>query len=466
MLTLSECLQWTQGKLLQVKISHLSFKGLGSDTRKDLTDQIFVALVGESHDAHDFLGQAIKKNAAAILVHRLPVNFHAPNIPVILVKDTLEALQSLAHQYRKTLKAKVIGITGSNGKTSTKEFTAALLTPYLKTHWNEGSFNNHWGVPFNLLGVPQDTEAALVEMGMNHAGEIQRLVEIAEPDIVVCTMVGKAHIEHFTSIEKIAEAKAEIYKHSPNARKIFSLDQDLTRKMRERYSQGSGDLTFSETDEGADVCLKIDEVHFESLKISGHIAGLRGEAVVPIFGKQNLTNLMAASTIALAAGLRSEQIWTALPRCKTAWGRNQLLKLRSGANLIFDAYNANPDSMNALLQNLRSMVGQKIIGVFGQMKELGAISAEAHEDFGKTAGKISFERVYFIGDDHTAFAKGMSSSGFRGGLLTAQDMTTEMQQDFASHIAADHLVVMKASRGTKLERFLDDSVIDLQIFKK
>lgn len=230
--SLAQIAEWTGGKVLSSKTT--DFSEIGTDTRKNLTGQIFIALKGDSFDAHDYLDKAVQAGAAALLVHSLPEKFESlkSQTSIILVNDTLKALQDFSHHYRKSLKTKIIGITGSNGKTTTKEFTAQILGQYKKTHYSQGSFNNHWGVPMTLLSIPQDADFAVVEMGMNHAGEITQLVHIAEPDIVVCTMVGTAHIEFFGTQANIAKAKSEIYLDSkPETIRIFNQDQDLTFDM-------------------------------------------------------------------------------------------------------------------------------------------------------------------------------------------------------------------------------------------
>ncbi|MCX7977902.1 MAG: UDP-N-acetylmuramoyl-tripeptide--D-alanyl-D-alanine ligase, partial [Bdellovibrionaceae bacterium] len=342
----------TGGRILRRGEPH--FKSIGTDTRKDLTGALFIALKGETHDAHQYLDKALVAGAAGLLIHdesALPVQ--SGKASVVLVPDTLRALQQLGTWSRRLSRAKVVGITGSNGKTTTKEFTAAIISQSMSVHYNEGSFNNHWGVPFNLLQLPVDVDVAVVEMGMNHAGEITRLVEIAEPDVVVCTMVGRAHIEHFGTIDGIAAAKEEIYKAaSPQATRIYNLDNHYTLQMHLRHRYPGRSLTFSEKQLGADVCLRVVEMDLYSMVVEGHILGESGSARIPVFGRQNITNLMAAAACGAAVGMDPQHIWQGLTRCKTSWGRNQILNLKSGALALFDAYNANPDSMQALMQNI------------------------------------------------------------------------------------------------------------------
>jgi UDP-N-acetylmuramoyl-tripeptide--D-alanyl-D-alanine ligase len=437
------------------------FHGIGTDTRQSLEGQLFVALKGENFDAHNFLDKAVAQGAAALLVHEDSpmVQSLKDKVTVIKVADTLKGLQDLGNWARKTAKAVIIGITGSNGKTTTKEFTAAILDSFKTVHYSKGSFNNHWGVPLTLLQLDPQKEIAVVEMGMNHAGEITELVKIAEPDIVCCTMVGRAHIEHFGTIEKIAEAKEEIYETaSPTSTRVYNLDNPLTRKMYEkaqrRFPQARL-VTFSSQDPKADVYLKLEAMGLQSLKVAGHIEDEDGEVVVPVFGAQNLTNLMAAAAIGIAAGLDPEQVWTGLGHCKTIWGRNQLLELKSGAQMIFDGYNANPDSMKALLDNVKILTikGRKI-GVFGEMLEMGSLASSLHEELGELVGKTGFDKVYFIGASHEAFEKGLKKSGYKNVFNIAKDFKDETAREFANNLRPGDMAMVKGSRGMKLERFV------------
>lgn len=437
------------------------FVGIGTDTRNNLTGQLFIPLKGEAFDAHQFLDKAVQQGAVGLLVHEEndQVAKLKNKVTILRVPDTLKALQQLGTWARRQSRAKVLGITGSNGKTTTKEFTAALIGTVLDVHYNKGSFNNHWGVPFTLLQLPANKDVAVVEMGMNHAGEITELVHIAEPDIVVCTMVGRAHMEFFGTIEKVAEAKEEIYEAAgPDTIRIYNLDNPQTHNMyvkaREKYDK-SLLRTFSAEDPRADVHLMISSMSMSALNVQGVIGGVQGSAVVQVFGSQNLTNLMAAASLALAVGLSPEQVWKGLSQCKTNWGRNQLVHLKSGAQMIFDAYNANPDSMKALIDNMKllSVPGRKV-GVFGQMRELGSASASLHEELGAWVGAAGFDKVYFIGDDFNAFAQGLQKSGYQIPSLIEKDYKESSGQDLAHFLKQGDIAVVKASRGTKLERFV------------
>lgn len=449
----------TGAKVLGQKVTE--FAGIGTDTRVSLQDQLFIALKGESFDAHQFLDKAAVQGAAAVLVHQEneQVRVLQGKMTVLLVPDTLRALQKLGNWARHESSAQIVGITGSNGKTTTKEFAASLVGSSMDVHYNKGSFNNHWGVPFTLLQLPPKKDVAIVEMGMNHPGEITELVQIAEPHVVVCTMVGRAHIEYFGTIEKIAQAKEEIYEAaSDQTVRIYNLDNTHTHNMyvkgREKFPKARI-LTFSSEDPRADVHLMIASMTMSELVVKGTIAGKEGSARVQVFGAQNLTNLMAAASIGLAVGMTPEQVWAGIPACKTNWGRNQLVHLKSGAQMIFDAYNANPDSMKALIDNMKLLTveGRKV-GVFGQMRELGQASAELHEELGTWVGKADFDKVYFIGDDALAFRKGLHSVGYKSPAVIEKDFNEASGQDLATYLKKGDIAVVKASRGTKLERFV------------
>ena len=437
------------------------FSGIGTDTRNPMQGQLFIALKGEAFDAHNFLDKAVAQGATGLLVHEDSPQLKNLNssITVIKVSDTLKALQDLGRWARRQSQAKVIGVTGSNGKTTTKEFAAALIGSAKNVHYNKGSFNNHWGVPFTLLQLPVNKDVAVVEMGMNHAGELTELVKIAEPDIVVCTTVGRAHMEFFGTIEKVAEAKEEIYQGaSDKTLRIYNLDNVQTHNMYvkacEKYSREAL-LTFSSDDPKADIHLVIHEMSMKELVIKGKIKGVEGSARVQVFGSQNLTNLMAAAALGIAVGMTPQEVWAGLEKCKTNWGRNQLVHTRSGAEIIFDGYNANPDSMRALIENVKllSVKGKKV-GVFGQMLEMGEASPDLHHELGEWAGNAGFDKIYFVGADAQAFRQGLEKVAYRGENFVESSYSETMSDDLKRYLKSGDVALIKGSRGMKLERFV------------
>ncbi|MBN8535944.1 MAG: UDP-N-acetylmuramoyl-tripeptide--D-alanyl-D-alanine ligase [Deltaproteobacteria bacterium] len=454
---------WMEATILQAE--RTEFLEVASDTRKDLKGKLFFALRGENFDAHQFLEKAIEQGAAGLVIDKSEkfdeIKEKSKSITVFLVKDTLTALQSLAHEYRLALGTKIISITGSNGKTTAKEFTAQVLSVFFKTHFNSGSYNNHWGVPFSLLALKPEHEIGIIEIGMSHPHEIEKLVKIACPQIVVCTMVGNAHIEHFGTVEKIAEAKEEIYKYSdPNGIKIFNLDNEHTYKMYVKYGfNRSQAFTFSTNRKEADVFMKVNEFKIDSLTIEGSILGVKNTIQVPIFGEQNITNIMVAATIAIALRVQPERVWDSLKGLSTNWGRNQFLQSDIGGKILFDGYNANSDSMKSLLLNFSKLKTRgKKIAVLAEMLEQGDMSAECHKNLGIQVANSGFDIVFFYGKPWKEFKEGVDSVNKSQNIFYYPDFNNEMITKIKELETSESLICIKGSRGMKTERVVQGLV--------
>lgn len=458
-LTLDELLKATNGTAVSRKVDN--FIGVGTDTRKDLKGQIFIALKGENHDAHDFLNAAVEKGAAALLVHKETADLKtlADKVSIVKVDDTLRALQALAKYWRRRNHFNVVAISGSNGKTTTKEFAHTLISPSIKTHSSKGSFNNHWGVPLSLLAAPEGTQIVIQEMGMNHAGEITELCHIAEPRYVMITMVGQSHIGELGSQAAVARAKEEIYMACPQAVGVFNGDNQFTLDMLQRFRKNSPNskvFTFSQFNRMADVYLRAETMSIDEMIVSGVIGGVEGRTKVRVIGRQNVINLSAASCMALAIGLRPEQIWPHLAECKTTWGRNQVVQLNGGAKVLFDAYNANPESMAASVRNvLEWNIEGKKVGIFGEMLELGADSARLHKELGEMVGSSDFEVVWFMGPHKADFEAGLKGTNFQKTHFISDSYEQTLAIKIGSMLNPSDIVVVKGSRGMKLERVLE-----------
>lgn len=459
--SIDEIVEAVRGKLI-CKVAD-SVKGVGTDTRNDLTGNLFIALKGDNFDGHDYLKQAVEQGAAAVLIHGEPTGLVdvVEKVSVIQVKDTLGGLQELSRYWRRKFKGKVVGITGSMGKTSAKDFAKVMMRSRRKVYSSMKSYNNHWGVPFTLLNASPDDDVVLVEMGMNHAGELETLSKWCEPDIVVCTTVGRSHVGHFENgIQGIADAKEEIYLSNQKAMKIFNYDNEYTLKMFERVSKLAGTedtRVFSSFAAGSEVSLRATHMSLDGLQVTGHIGGVKGEATIPIFGRQNVTNLMAAASIAYAVGLEPEDIWDAMPECRTGWGRNQLMTLASGTKVLFDAYNSNPDSMTILIKNLfeiQAGEGGKKVAVIGEMLELGEQAPAAHSEIAELLGNIDVDLVLFFGPSAKHFEAGLKNAYFSKTYFISDTYDEELAKKVGSMLNPSDVVVMKASRGMKLERVL------------
>lgn len=460
-------------------------RGVGTDTRASLDGQAFFALKGETFDANDFLDKAVDAKAAAVVSHdrdaaQALARARGASAAVVLVDDTLVALQSLGLHWRRKMKARILAVTGTNGKTTTKEFAAQILSTRLKTQWSRGSFNNHWGVPISLLSIDPSHEVAMIEMGMNHPGELKDLVRICDPDVVGCTMVGRGHLEGMGSIEGVARGKAEIYERArADAAMIFNVDNEWTRKMMddalardpnlrafrfgaptlvaEAGGPASGGTGAARSSGGLplDVCLRLERATEDALVVSGQIGGVAGRAEVPVFGAHNVANLMAASAYALAAGLAPEDVWAALPSCRSAWGRNMWVDLKGGARALFDAYNANPESMGAAIENFRGLAARgRKFAVLGEMREMGEHAAAVHEEMGRLAGSAGFEAIAFVGPSGAAFAAGLKASGYSKTPMLADTYENNVAPQMAPMLGTGDIVLFKASRGVRLEKVL------------
>lgn len=457
MININDLLAGSQGKLICE--SKNEFKGVGTDTRKDLTDLIFVALKGPNFDAHNFLSAAKSKGSTALLVQEgtlLPDDLKK-DLTIVEVKDTLIGLQKLATYWRHKAKAKIISITGSNGKTTTKEFAAAIIGGQKKTIYNRGSFNNHLGVPLSLLEIQPEHQIAIIEMGMNHLGEIAELCHIAMPEVVMVTNVGRVHLEGLGTVENVAKAKEEIYQCTfPNLIRIFNLDNAHTLKMFDKYfvsTPRENIISFSAEDKKADVRFEVSSSNIEGVVVSGEIWGVKGSEKVKVFGAHNVYNLMGAASLALAAGLTPEQIWKNLSLCVTPWGRNQKVRLQSGAEVIFDGYNANPESMAKLIENsLRVKHHGKKIAVIGEMGEMGLMREKVHEELGQIVGSANFDLIWFLGVSWISFGEGIKTSQYPNEYYHSEKFDSEIIKKIKSTLKSNDRLWIKGSRSMKLEQ--------------
>lgn len=447
--TVDEIAKLAGGQLIQKQDTFVY--GVSTDSRTTKKGDLFIPLIGENFDGHDYLNEVAEKGAACAIVAKLPET--KMNMTLIQVEDTLEALQRFGANYRKAHDFKIVGITGSNGKTTTKFFAHSILANRFNTFASQKSFNNHFGVPLTLLSLSQDTEIGIVEIGMNHPGEISKLTQLASPDIVLVTTVGRAHLMDFAGVDEIAKEKSQIYKMAPDAVGIFNLDNPLTKKMYDDFKT-SGSITFSTQSPSAHVHLFLENMTLNALSIRGHIGGVEGEATIPVFGAQNVINLMGAAAISMACGMKPQEIWNALPNCKSTWGRNMLVDLQSGGRLVFDGYNANPDSVKVLLENIAGLEGGKRIVILGDMLEMGAAAESLHSELGTLTGQKNFDAVWFLGQYSKAFEEGIRKTEFSNTLFISDGYEQSLADKVASMVEPSDVVVMKGSRGSRLEKLV------------
>ena len=457
-LNIEELCSVVQGRFLH-KVEGASFNGVSIDSREsDLTGKVFFAVKGSQFDGHDFLQQVVEKEIGALVVHKSFSKELSVPVSVIKVDDTLKALHRLCSYWRKKIHSTVIGITGSSGKTTTKKFCSTLLKNSFSVIASPKSFNNIYGVPLTILSADKDTDILIQEMGMNQKGEIKRLCKLAQPDIVIVTEVGDSHIGKLGGREHIAEAKEEIYIHSPKATAVFNGDNIYTKMMYEGRKTGecsSKKLVFSSQNEKADVFLQIKKVEKSRLWVSGHLQSVKNDISVPVTGAAHLNNLMAASTLALAAGLKEDLIWERLSLCQLPRGRNQWVKLSSGAQALFDAYNASPESVMALLDHFLSsyVEGDKIL-ILGDFLELGDYLETFQKKVAKKIVENKVSLIWFIGDQSDSFALALKEAGYSAGLYFSRYFEPTLAKKILSMLNPSITLAFKASRKVQLEKVL------------
>lgn len=431
---------------------HLLVDGVSTDTRMPMTNRLFVPLIGTRFDGHDFLADAVKQGAAAALWQRDHPHPEPSPIPLILVDDTLKALQELAAAVRREWEIPVVGVTGSNGKTTTKELISGILSSRYRVHKTEGNLNNHIGLPLTLLSAPPDAEAAVVEMGMNHRGEIALLSRLAAPDIGVITNVGDAHLEFLGSREGIAEAKLEIREGmSEEGTLIIHGDEPLLTERIRPESRKVVRIGWGRENDDFPEELSVSE---EGISFRSAAYGTRFELFLP--GRHNALNALMAAAVGRSLGLSEEAIAEGLRRVRPAGMRLETVVAENGMRIINDAYNASPTSVRAAIDWLADLEPEKEKWVLlGDMAELGAEEERYHREIGRYAVAKGVRRVYTFGDRGKWVAEGAKEAG-KGirveHFVSLEDAVTTLRDQGNE----DVLLLVKASRMVRLERVVQD----------
>ena len=416
---------------------------VSTDTRSIPRGALFVALVGERFDAHDFLPKAVETGAGALLVS---CSVDGVKGPVIEVDDTLTGLQQLAKGYRQLIAAKAVVITGSNGKTSTKDMIRAVLGSRFAVTATKGNLNNHIGLPLTVLSTESEDDYGIWEIGMNHPGEIAPLADIAAPDMGVITNIGTAHIGNMSSREGIAQEKGMLAEAmTEKGVLVLNANDDFTSSIRGRTS--------ARVVEAGIEAGQVQAVNLEVLDIgAGFILTIGSDSAavrLPIPGRHMVSNALLAAAVGHEAGLTVAEIAQALTQVCLTSGRLQTLE-HAGVKVINDAYNANPDSMRASLTTVSAMKSNgKTFAVLGAMGELGEGAEEAHREIGLLAVDEGFDHVCSVGDGARAFTDELAASADQGVHHFA---SREEAADFLKQTAtAGDLVLLKGSRSAAMD---------------
>ena len=432
-----------------------------TDSRSLRAGDLFVALKGPRFDGHSFVAEVLERGAGGAIVERGDDRRAGPGLwtrrgAVIEVGDTLRALQDLAHAVRVAVATRVIAITGSAGKTTTKETIAEMLATRYRVVKNKGNLNNHIGLPLSLMQLRTRPDMAVMELGMNHAGEISRLVEIAKPDVRVWTNVGDAHLGFFASPDAIADAKGEILQLA-TADTLLVCNADDARVMARARAFAGRTMTFG-TAEGATV----RAVSIEDRGIDGTRAQVRtpaGERVIdtPLLGRGNLANVLAATAVALDAGIALDSIVEVAARLRPADRRGAVARLGGGITLIDDSYNSSPSALRRALEVVAHETRcERKIAVLGEMLELGDYARNLHEECGRAAAAAGLTKLFAIGGDPArALAEAAITAGMPRESVTYFPQSAEAVAPIAAQVRRGDLVLVKGSRGTRTDLVAD-----------
>jgi UDP-N-acetylmuramoyl-tripeptide--D-alanyl-D-alanine ligase len=426
-----------------------------TDTRTLQPGDFLVALRGPRFDAHDFLADAVARGAVAALVERGRGSAGA-NAGIIEVDDTLKALQDLAHSVRVEAGTKVVAITGSAGKTTTKEVIAELLSTRFRVVKNKGNLNNHIGLPLSLMQLRAGPDVAVMELGMNHAGEISTLVAIAEPDVRVWTNVGDAHLGFFRSPDAIADAKGEILERA-DAGDVLVANADDPRVMARVAGFTGRTLTFGTTDAATVRATDIEDLGVDGMRARVRTPWADRVIKTPLLGRGNLSNVLAATAVALDAGVGLDEIGAAIERLQPADRRGAVRRLRDGVTLIDDSYNSSPSALRRALEVVAKERGAaRKVAVLGEMLELGEHAAALHAESGRAAAEAGLELLLTVGGPP---ARAMADSAVAAGMPASAVTHFEKSEAAAVAITAvvrrGDLVLVKGSRGTRTDVVAD-----------
>lgn len=420
-----------------------------TDSRTAQTGDLFFALAGDKFDGHDFLSEVERKGVIAVVVARskAPAGM---SCAVIVVDDPRQALGRLAAKYRADFKLAMIAVAGSNGKTTTKELLAAILRQKLKTLWSEASFNNDIGVPVTLLKLEKAHQAAVLEVGTNHPGELAPLARMIQPNLGVITSIGREHLEFFGDLAGVAEEEGWLAELLPADGKLFvNGDSEWMEQIAARSNATVVRVGLNESNEwrASAIQLSASGVRF---RVNGPKAWISGEYRINLIGRHQVSNALLALAVGAELGLTRDEIQRGLLEGKPAKMRMQVWGW-NGVVVLDDAYNANADSMQAALQTLREMpcAGRRV-AVLGDMAELGAHSREAHEETGRRAAECGVDQLFAVGGMAAAMADAARSAGIKAASQFADvDAAAKAVKEF---LKPNDVMLLKASRSMRLER--------------
>jgi UDP-N-acetylmuramoyl-tripeptide--D-alanyl-D-alanine ligase len=424
--------------------------GYSIDSRTLGPGELFFAVKGERLDGHDYVPQALERGAAGAVVRRDRLGEFPEKARLLAVDDTLGALQTLATAVRKLWGKPLVGVTGSAGKTTTKEAIAHVLSAQFRVLKSEGNFNNHFGLPLMLLKLQPQHDVAVIEMGMSHAGEIRALARIAHPEIGVVTNVAPVHLEFFDSLAGIARAKYELIESLPaSGTAVLNADDEYVSQFGRDFK---GRVLTYGTKASADVHAEnVRSLGAEGSSFEVAAEGGRERATLPLVGEHNILNGLAAVSVGLARGLTLAETVAALATLKPADQRGQVLQF-GNITVINDCYNSNPKALEAMIEALAAIEATRHIVVAGEMLELGPSGEDMHRAAGRHAAEKRIDLVVGVRGLAQSMVEGARQAGTRAEFVATPEEAGEW---LARHARPGDAVLLKASRGVKLEKALE-----------
>jgi UDP-N-acetylmuramoyl-tripeptide--D-alanyl-D-alanine ligase len=423
--------------------------GYSIDSRELNPGDLFIAIAGERFDGHNYLQAALEKGAVGAIVQ---AGKHVPGDPLRLlqVEDTLKALQLLGAAARRLWGKPLLAVTGSAGKTTTKEILAHILSTRFRVMKSSGNLNNHIGLPLQLLKLEAEHDLGVVEMGMNHAGEIRALGELAHHDLAVVTTVAPVHLEFFGSLAEIARAKYEIIETlHPGGVAVLNADDDYVCQFGRDFKGKVVRFGIKRSTDVSAQKIKLNGAEGSTFEL---VVGSVGEPVTfPLVGEHNIHNALAAAAAAMERGISPSQAAAALSSVAPPDKRGQVLNLH-GATIINDSYNSNPRALQAMIDTLASMKAERRILVVGEMLELGPTAEALHRECGKHAAEKKIDMVIGVRGMARAVAEAACGSGTQAQFVETPEQAGEW---LARNLRPGDAVLLKASRGVKLERALE-----------
>lgn len=454
-IALDEVLTFTGGRAL-AGTGNPVFTGVSTDSRTLDAGELFIALRGERFDGHRFVEEALASGAAGVVVEEAPSqqSLSRTRAAVVMVPDSLKALGDLAAGWRRKFSTPVGVLTGSNGKTTTKEMTMAILRLCFSCLWSPGNFNNRIGLPLTLLKLKEEHERVVLEMGMNVPGEIRVLTHIARPQAGALLNVGPAHLERFASIEAVAEAKGEMLHEMPlESVFVFNRDDPRVFALAKRW-QGLK-MSFGLAGD-ADVRLLDAEERGSTQSIRISVRGSRVSTEIHLPGRHNLFNGLAAAALSSSLGAPPDAIGEGLARFRTMEGRFSV-RMYEGFTVVDDSYNANPASMESALETLSGLSGDgDRILVLGDMLELGGFSGEAHLELGRKAARVRPSLLCVTGDYARWVIQGAQEQGLPADRVVVFEDVKTVAQRILERMRGGEWVLIKGSRGMALERVVEE----------